>query len=59
MCNAASQIILLADSSKFGRRSPNVVCPLEKIDIIITDKGLDPKIYRTLSEKNIRVILAD
>lgn len=59
MCNAASQIILLADSSKFGRRSPNVVCPLEKIDIIITDKGFNPKIYRTLSEKNIRVILAD
>ena len=23
------------------------------------NKGLDPKIYRTLSEKNIRVILAD
>ncbi|KGQ69727.1 transcriptional regulator [Chelonobacter oris] len=59
MCNAAREIILLADSSKFGRRSPNVVCPLEKIDIIITDKGLDAQIYQALSEKNIRVILAD
>lgn len=58
MCDAAREIIVLADSSKFSRRSPNVVCPLEKINIIITDKNIDPNVYRILTEdKKIRVIL--
>ncbi|MBN6064873.1 DNA-binding transcriptional repressor [Aggregatibacter actinomycetemcomitans] len=58
MCCAAREIIVLADSSKFNRRSPNVVCPLEKIDVIITDNNLDPQLYKILTEeKGIRVIL--
>ncbi|WP_109077180.1 glucitol operon DNA-binding transcriptional repressor SrlR [Aggregatibacter kilianii] len=58
MCSAAREIIVLADSSKFNRRSPNVVCPLEKIDVVITDKNLDPNLYKILTEeKGIRVIL--
>ncbi|WP_277395749.1 hypothetical protein [Aggregatibacter actinomycetemcomitans] len=58
MCSAAREIIVLADSSKFNRRSPNVVCPVEKIDVIITDNNLDPQLYKILTEeKGIRVIL--
>lgn len=38
MCNAAREIIVLTDSSKFERRSPNIVCPLEKITTVITDR---------------------
>ncbi|MFC0308859.1 DNA-binding transcriptional repressor [Gallibacterium trehalosifermentans] len=59
MTNAARQIIVLADSSKFGRRSPNIVCPLEKIDIVITDNLLDPKFHQAMIEKGIQVIIAD
>ncbi|HBO39026.1 MAG TPA: DNA-binding transcriptional repressor [Pasteurellaceae bacterium] len=59
MCSAAREIIVLADSSKFNRRSPNVVCPLEKISTIITDKDIDPNVYKILTEeKKIRTILA-
>ncbi len=58
MCNAAKEIIVLTDSSKFSRRSPNVVYPLEKISVIITDKGIPQDVYHTLTEeKNIKVIL--
>ncbi|TDQ57663.1 DeoR family transcriptional regulator [Mesocricetibacter intestinalis] len=59
MCHAAREIVVLADSSKFTRRSPNVVCPLNKVNTIITDKGIDPEMRRILSEeKHIRVIIA-
>lgn len=58
MCNAAKEVILLADSSKFGRHSPNIVCPLDKIDTIITDTGLDKAIQERLIKKNIKLILA-
>ncbi|MDP8033384.1 DNA-binding transcriptional repressor [Pasteurella atlantica] len=59
MCKAASKIIVLADSSKFGRRSPNIVCPLDQIDIIITDTKLDKEIYNQLIKNNINVVLVE
>lgn len=58
MCNAAKEIIVLADSSKFGRKSPNVICPLSKIDIIITDNGIKPETIHRLQQQNIKVIVA-
>lgn len=57
MCNAAREIIVLTDSSKFNRRSPNIVCPLSKINTIITDGNLDSSIYQTLINRGIQVIL--
>jgi len=59
MCKAAVKLILLVDSSKFGRRSPNVVCNLESVDTIITDNELDVKYYDALIKLGINVILVD
>ncbi|OOF71491.1 glucitol operon DNA-binding transcriptional repressor SrlR [Rodentibacter caecimuris] len=59
MTGAAKEIIVLADSSKFGRRSPNMVCPLEKIDVVITDSGLDEQTHQALLARNIKVIIAE
>ncbi|EKO3654379.1 glucitol operon DNA-binding transcriptional repressor SrlR [Vibrio metschnikovii] len=56
MCDAANQIIVVTDSSKFGRRSPNVVVPLEKIDILITDHRISTECVESLEHKGIRVI---
>lgn len=36
----AEQVILLADATKFEKSSGNVVCPLSRIDILITDDRL-------------------
>ena len=57
MCNAAREVILMADSSKFGRKSPNVVCSLESVDKLITDAGIDPAFRQALEEKGIDVII--
>ncbi|MDO4626644.1 MAG: DNA-binding transcriptional repressor [Pasteurellaceae bacterium] len=59
MCNAAREVIVLADSTKFNRRSPNVVCPLEKINTIITDKGIGKITQDRLIKKGINVIIID
>lgn len=57
MCNAAKKIIVLADSSKFGRKSPNVVCHLDKIDTIITDSGVPKEMIALLKKKKINLII--
>ena len=41
MMQRAGENILLADSSKFGRRSLGVICQISEIDRIITTKKLD------------------
>ncbi|MDU7257555.1 MAG: DeoR family transcriptional regulator [Escherichia coli] len=56
-CNAAREVILMADSSKFGRKSPNVVCSLESVDKLITDAGIDPAFRQALEKKGIDVII--
>lgn len=33
----ASQAIVLADSTKFGRRASAVICPVDQVDLIITE----------------------
>ncbi len=57
MCNAAREVILMADSSKFGRKSPNVVCSLESVDKLITDAGMNAATRQALEEKGIDVIM--
>ena len=58
MCNAAREVILMADSSKFGRKSPNIVCSLESVDKLITDAGIPADFRAALEEKGIEVIVA-
>lgn len=41
MIKAAQKIIVLADSSKFGRKGFGRICGIEDVDQIITDNGID------------------
>ncbi|MGI0117524.1 glucitol operon DNA-binding transcriptional repressor SrlR [Zooshikella sp. RANM57] len=57
MCEAARKTIVVTDSSKFGRKTPNVVIPIDKIDILITDTGINDADYQALQQHNVQVIL--
>ena len=55
MIKAAQKIIVLADSSKFGRKGFGRICGLEDVDQIITDNGIDNKTKDALIELGIHV----
>ena len=59
MMNAAQKVIVLADSSKFGRRGFSKICDLEAVDRIITDNGIQPLYLDRLRERGIEVIVVD
>lgn len=59
MCGAAREVILMADASKFGRKSPNIVCDLQRVDTLITDADINPAFRQTLEEKGIEVIITE
>ena len=44
MIDAAQKIIVLTDSSKFGRRGFGKICELDAVDQIITDSGVSSKV---------------
>lgn len=57
MINAAQRIIVLADSSKFGRKGFGRICGLEEVDQIITDKGIDEKTRNRIIELGIDLMV--
>ena len=57
MIKAAQQTIVLADSSKFGRKGFGKICELNDVDQIITDEHLDEKTRQQLLDKGIDIIV--
>ncbi len=58
MIEMSKQIIVLADSSKIGKRSLSFICPISKIDILITDDSISDEQRVSLENAGIRVIIA-
>ncbi|MBR1551955.1 MAG: DeoR/GlpR transcriptional regulator [Muribaculaceae bacterium] len=58
MMQAAQKTIVLADSSKFGRRGFAKIANMEDVDTIITDAGVSPKDVMALEERGIDLIIA-
>lgn len=55
MIDIAEQVILLADSSKFGVRAFTHVAELTEADAVITDRGLSPDTVSQLQERGFSV----
>jgi len=58
MIEIAKEVILVADSSKFKRRSLAFICPPNKIDMIVTDDKISKEDLKKLQESGIKVIIA-
>lgn len=53
MVLSAEQVVLVADSSKFNRRSINKICSVQELSLIISDNGLDGAVQKNLQEKKV------
>ncbi len=56
MIDAAQKVVILADSTKFGRRGFGKICGLEKVETIITDANASLGIIAKCREKGVEVI---
>lgn len=59
MCEVASEVILVADSSKFGRRGSHIICGYKGIDAMVTDSGIPDEFANEFTASGIRVHIAD
>lgn len=58
MIEASLRTIILADSSKFGRRGFGKICSLDCIDVIITDSGISQSMAQAIEEMPATTILS-
>ena len=59
MMQTAQKTIVLADSSKFGRKGFSKIADMEDVDHIITDSRIPPSTALRLEEMGIEVTIAD
>ena len=57
MIEASQRTIIMADSSKFGRRGFGRICNLDRIDVIITDSGITASVARAIEDAGIELII--
>jgi DeoR family transcriptional regulator of aga operon len=58
MVKQARQVIVVADSSKLGAVTPSLICPLEDVDVLVTDEGAEERAIAEFSERGVKVIRA-
>ena len=51
-------VIVVADSSKFGRVESALVFGLESVDVLVTDDGIDPAAIEAIERAGPRVVVA-
>lgn len=59
MIGLSQTVVVMADSSKFDRRGIGRICSLEQVDYIITDNLVPHEKVRMLTERGVKVIIAE
>lgn len=58
MMASAAEVIVAADSTKFGRTSLARLCGLEEVDSLVVDQAIDEDWRRTVRDAGVQLILA-
>jgi len=54
----ADELVLLVDSSKFEAPTGHVICTLDEVDIVVTDRNIRDEHARMLEQAGVRLIMA-
>ena len=59
MVSAAHQVVAVVDHTKWGRVAVSTFCPIERLQLVITDPGAPPGMVAELRGRGIEVLTAD
>ncbi|WP_159821203.1 transcriptional repressor AgaR [Colwellia sp. 20A7] len=59
MCNISKEVIVVTDSSKFGRSGLYIIDSLDSIDTLITDNKIPSQYIDYFQSKNVKLIIID
>lgn len=52
----AGQVVVVADSSKLGGRAFARICPIERVDALVTDRSAPDEVVQRFEERGVRVL---
>jgi len=55
----AEMVVLLADSSKFNSQGNLLLCPLERVGLVVTDSGIQASSLAMLKENDIETLIVE
>ncbi|GAB3796962.1 DeoR/GlpR family DNA-binding transcription regulator [Micromonospora zhanjiangensis] len=58
MVARAKRVVIIADSSKLGGHAFARICPVERVETLVTDSGADPAVVRAFADAGVQVITA-
>jgi DeoR/GlpR family transcriptional regulator of sugar metabolism len=58
MMRAAAEVVVVADSTKFGRQSLTHLCPLESVQHLVVDDGITPEWRDRVQSAGVDLIVA-
>lgn len=58
MMSAADEVVIVADSTKFGRTSLSRLCDLGEIDVLVTDDQISESWNKRLTDAGVRLLVA-
>jgi DeoR/GlpR family transcriptional regulator of sugar metabolism len=58
MMEQAQEVVLLADSGKFGQQALSRLCPLSEIDVVVSDANLTPEQRELVQSAGCELIIA-
>ena len=59
LMDRADELVLLVDSRKFDAPAGHVLCPLNEVDIVVTDAGVSDQHRRMFEADGVQVIVAE
>ncbi len=59
LISQADELIVLVDSSKFRTRSSLILCPLERVHAVVTDRGIRDEERQMLEAAGVGVVIAE
>jgi DeoR/GlpR family transcriptional regulator of sugar metabolism len=59
MMTSAEEVIVVADSTKFGHRSLSQLCELQDIDVLVTDNEITADWRNRLAAAEVRLVVAE
>jgi DeoR family transcriptional regulator, aga operon transcriptional repressor len=57
MLRAAREIIVVADASKFGKRSMSLIASFSEVDMVISDVSLQPELQDRIRSFGCKLVL--
>ncbi|NUP64495.1 MAG: DeoR/GlpR transcriptional regulator [Nonomuraea sp.] len=58
LISRAGQVVVVADSSKVGKRAFSRICPIDRIDTLVTDARLSDELAHRLTDAGVKVVRA-